>query len=94
MSQNPDPNDAGAHPEDPELGAKKDAFLRSVLDPQARARLGNIRMVKPELASNIENYLFGLASQGRAPSQITDTQLKQILVSIQQPKREFKFGRV
>lgn len=95
MSQNPEPNDApGGGSDDIGLAAKKDAILRTILDPQARARLGNIRMVKPELAANIENYLFGLASQGRAPSQITDSQLKQILVSIQQPKREFKFNRV
>ena len=95
MSQNPDPNDVvNGTPEQSEKTLKKEAILRTILEPDARSRLGNIRMVKPELATNIENYLFGLASQGRAPSLITDSQLKQILVSLQQPKRDFKFNRV
>ncbi len=94
MSQSPEPHDADRMPENADVASKKDAILRTILDPQARARLGNIRLVKPELAANIENYLLGLASQGRAPAQITDSQLKQILGSIQQPKREFKFNRM
>lgn len=98
MSQNPDASGAaggmpGGAP-DPDAAARKEAALRAILDPEARSRLANIRMVKPELAAGIENYLLGLASQGRAPSQITDSQLKQILVSIQQPRRDFKFSRV
>jgi len=98
MSQNPYPDDAaGDHgdPVDPEVGAaQKDAALRVLLDPDARARLANIRMVRPELAAGVENYLLGLAAQGRATRQITDSQLKKILVSIQQPRRDFKFSRV
>jgi len=34
-----------------------------------------------------------MASQGRLNTQITDDQLKQILQSIQQPKRDFKINR-
>ena len=51
-------------------------------------------MVKPELATMVENYLLGLAAQGRSPGQITDDQLKQILLSAQQPKRDFKINRI
>ena len=51
-------------------------------------------MVKPELANLVENYLIGLATQGRAQGQITDDQLKQILMSAQKPKRDFKINRV
>lgn len=95
MSQNPDADNMNkGSPDLADIASKKDAALRSILDSDARARLANIRMVKPDLATNIENYLLGLASQGRAPEQITDSQLKQILVSIQQPRRDFKFSRV
>ncbi len=99
MSQNPYPDDVAGNPAGDAVGnaetiAQKDAALRMILDPDARSRLSNIRMVRPELAAGVENYLLGLASQGRAPSQITDSQLKQILVSIQQPRRDFKFSRV
>jgi programmed cell death protein 5 len=50
-------------------------------------------MVKPDLAALVENYLIGMASQGKLQSQITDDQLKQILMSVQQPKRDFKINR-
>ncbi|MDI1494747.1 MAG: DNA-binding protein [Cenarchaeum symbiont of Oopsacas minuta] len=73
--------------------AAKQSSLMQILDPQARTRLGNIRLVKPDLATNVENYLLGLAAQGRI-SQVSDEQLKQILLSLQQPKRNFKFSRV
>jgi programmed cell death protein 5 len=51
-------------------------------------------MVKSELANMVENYLLGLASQGRATGQITDEQLKQILLSAQKPKKDFKINRI
>ena len=42
----------------------------------------------------VENYLLGLASQGRVTGQITDEQLKQILLSAQKPKKDFKINRI
>ena len=81
-------------PSDVEVASMKDQALRTILSPQARLRLTNVRMVKPELASMVENYLIGMASQGKLNTQITDEQLKQILQSIQQPKRDFKINRL
>ncbi len=80
-------------PNDAEVAALKDHALRTLLSPEARLRLNNVRMVKPDLAALVENYLLGLASQGRLNSQISDEQLKQILLSTQQPKRDFKINR-
>ena len=51
-------------------------------------------MVKPELSDLVEQYLIGMATQGKMSGQITDDQLKQILISTQQPKRDFKINRV
>ena len=51
-------------------------------------------MVKSELAEMVEQYLIGMATQGKLPGQLTDEQLKQILLSTQQPKRDFKINRV
>ena len=79
---------------DAEVASMKEQALRTLLSPQARLRLTNVRMVKPELASTVENYLIGMASQGKLNTQITDDQLKQILQSIQQPKRDFKINRL
>jgi len=80
-------------PTDAEVTALKEQALRTLLSPEARLRLNNVKMVKPDLAAMVENYLLGLASQGRLKNQISDDQLKQILLSIQQPKRDFKINR-
>ncbi|MGI0068792.1 MAG: DNA-binding protein [Nitrosotalea sp.] len=89
-SQNP--SDEGK-PTDAEVTALKEQALRTLLAPEARLRLNNVKMVKPDLAAMVENYLLGMASQGRLNGQISDDQLKQILLSIQQPKRDFKINR-
>ncbi len=81
------------NPTNEEVTALKDQALKTLLAPEARLRLNNVRMVKPELAAMVENYLLGMASQGRLRNQISDDQLKQILLSIQQPKRDFKINR-
>ncbi len=86
------PNDEGK-PTDAEVTALKEQALRTLLSPEARLRLNNVKMVKPELAAMVENYLLGMASQGRLNNRISDDQLKQILLSIQQPKRDFKINR-
>ncbi len=67
--------------------------LLALLDPQARQRLMNIRLVKPDLAMAVENYLISAASSGRLNRPLTDEELKQLLMRIQQPKKEFKFDR-
>ena len=77
-----------------EFNAQKEHILKQILSPQARSRLTNIKMVKKELAETVENYLITMASQGKIRSQITDDQLKQILQSMQQPKRDFKINRI
>ncbi|MGB0855664.1 MAG: DNA-binding protein [Nitrosopumilus sp.] len=77
-----------------ELAAQKEQILKQILTSEARMRLNNIKMVKPELSDLVEQYLVGMATQGKIPSQLSDDQLKQILLSIQQPKRDFKINRV
>jgi programmed cell death protein 5 len=46
------------------------------------------------LANLVVNYILNLASQGKFSGQISDEQLKQILLATQQPKRDFKFKRI
>ena len=86
--------DNNEQPNEEQINAQKDLLLKQILSPEARLRLNNVKMVKPELATMVENYLLGLAAQGRSPGQITDDQLKQILLSAQQPKRDFKINRI
>ena len=89
------------HPSDDEIRkqraeaeAIKQKALAMLLDPEARQRLTNIKMVKPDLASAVENYLINAATTGRLNRALTDNELKQILLSIQQPKRDFKINRL
>ena len=79
---------------DGQLKAQKEIMLKQVLSADARLRLNNVRMVKPDLADLVENYILNLTAQGKITGQISDEQLKQILLSVQQPKRDFKFNRV
>ncbi len=81
-------------PSEAEINTQKEVILKQILDSNARMRLSNIKMVKPDLAGMVENYLIGMASQGKIGSQISDERLKQILLSIQQPKRDFKINRI
>lgn len=90
----PDFDDSQEKQDNKKLEAQKEHILKQILSPEARSRLNNIKMVRPELSDLVEQYLIGLATQGRMHSQITDEQLKQILISIQQPKRDFKINRI
>ncbi len=92
---NPDESDnTEQQPSEAEINAQKEVILKQILNSDARMRLNNIKMVKPDLAGMVENYLIGMASQGKIGSQINDERLKQILLSIQQPKRDFKINRI
>ncbi|QKQ99279.1 DNA-binding protein [Metallosphaera tengchongensis] len=73
-----------------ELEARKEALLRSILTQEARQRLNNVKLIKPELAESIENQLITLAQSGRIRIPISDEELKQILAQIAgQTKRDF-----
>ena len=77
-----------------QLEMQKQALLRSILTPEARQRLTNLKMVRPEFTSQLELQLIQLAQQGKIPIPLTDKQLKQILIQIQSRKREIKIRRV
>jgi programmed cell death protein 5 len=77
-----------------QLETQKQALLRNILTPEARQRLTNLKMVKPEFTSQLELQLIQLAQQGKLPIPLTDKQLKQILIQIQARKREPKIRRI
>ena len=90
----PNSEEDNNQPNEEQISAQKDIMLKQILSADARLRLNNVKMVKPELANLVENYLLGLAAQGKAQGQITYEQLKQILMSAQQPKKDFKINRI
>lgn len=91
--------DAQAKPPAQDEAAKQRAMrenvIRVALTSEARQRLANVRMVKPDVARAIEEYIIQLASSGRLRKAIDDEQLKELLSSIQgTAKHEFKIRRI
>ena len=76
--------------------AQKQALMRKILTPEARQRLQNVKLVRPDFASQIELQLLQLAQSGRVPLPITDDLLKKLLEQIQsqQTKRDISIRRV
>lgn len=77
-----------------ELEEAKKNIIRQVLTTDARERLNNIKMAKPEFADVLENQLIGLVQTGRLKGKINDTQLKELLRQIMPKKREISITRV
>ena len=77
-----------------QVEVQKQALLKKILTPEARQRLANLRMVRPEFTDQLELQLIQLAQQGKLPIPLTDVQLKQILAQLQTQKRETKIRRV
>ena len=73
-----------------EVQAQKESILRQILTPEARQRLTNIKIVKPQFAEQIEMQLIQLASAGRLRDRVTDEQLKSLLLQLQGQERERK----
>src|SRR6266704_1411850 len=72
---------------------QKQAIIRKILTPEARQRLTNIRMVKPEFAEELEMQLIQLAQSGRLQRKVTNKQLNKTLVQLQGQKKEIKIRR-
>jgi programmed cell death protein 5 len=77
-----------------QLESQKQVLLRRILTPEARSRLTNLKMVKPEFTEQLELQLIQLAQQGRIAIPITDEQLKELLVRLQSSRRDYKIRRV
>jgi len=71
-----------------EMEAQKKQAMMQILTPEARSRLANLRLTKPEFVDQIELQLIQLAQMGRVSSKITDEQLKELLRKLAGQKRE------
>ena len=77
-----------------QIEAQKQALLAKILAPEARQRLNNLKMVKPEFAEQIEMQLIQMAQTGKLPIPLSDAQLKAILIQLQSRKREPTIRRI
>ncbi|HKZ45209.1 MAG TPA: DNA-binding protein [archaeon] len=67
----------------------KKLIMKKILTKEAIERLGRIRLVKPDLAAQLELYLVQLFQEGKIKREISDRELKMILDSLT-AKKEFK----
>lgn len=74
------------------LDAQKQAILRQILTEEARQRLANVKLARPQLAEAVELRLIQLSQQSTISEKISDLQLKEILRKLQGQKRETKIN--
>jgi programmed cell death protein 5 len=77
-----------------QLEAQKQALLRQILTPEARQRLTNLKMIKPEFTEQLELQIIQLAQTGKIHIPLSDSQLKRILIQLQPKKRDITIRRV
>ena len=75
------------------LEAQKKQILGQILTSEARNRLANLKLTKPELVNQIELQLIQSAQAGSLRGKVTDEQLKVLLSQIAGQKREIKITR-
>jgi programmed cell death protein 5 len=73
--------------------AERAEALRRILTPDARERLGRIRLAKPDVAASVEQQLLALAASGRIQRQIDDPTLRSLLERIAPDRRDIRITR-
>ena len=85
--------EAVAQEQSRQLDAQRAMLMRQILTPEARERLANLRMTRPDLVEHVENQLVMLVQSGRVTDKIDDYTLRQLLRRIMPAKREIKIER-
>ena len=76
-----------------QMRAQKKAILRQIMTPDARERLGNLRVARPDLADRIESQIISLAQRGVTQGKIDDETLKELLKKLKGNKKEINIQR-
>ena len=81
-----------------EVNAQKQAIMRKILSPEARQRLTNIAMVRPEFAAQLEMQLIQLAQSGQLARlgtlPLSDENFKSILARLSGKKPDIKIKHI
>lgn len=86
-----------SHQEEAESHAKMDeqldSLLKSILTPEAKARLSNVKLVNYEKYLQVAQGIIVMVRQGKLPAKINEDQLKSLLAQVTPPKKEFNITR-
>lgn len=83
-------NEKNSREEDEKKRVMREGIIRMIFTSEARERLTNVRLVKPDVAQVVEDNVIRLVSAGKVKPPVSDEDVKRLLMSFQQPKREFK----
>ncbi|KAM4065047.1 double-stranded DNA-binding domain-containing protein [Hirsutella rhossiliensis] len=87
------PSSAGGQDQEQQKQQQDEArqhMLNQILHPEAADRLGRIRLVKQQRATDVENRLIMLAQTGQLRQKVTEAQLKDLLNAVADNKEEEK----
>jgi len=71
---------------------KIESMLKSILEPEAKARLKNVKLINEQLYWNVVQQLLSFAQSGRIKGQVTEEDVKKLLSALSQ-KRNIKITR-
>ncbi|HME53060.1 MAG TPA: DNA-binding protein [Candidatus Lokiarchaeia archaeon] len=79
---------------------QKDLIMRKILSSEARQRLANLKMVRPELVDTIESQLIQLVQSGQVSRlgvklPMSDENFKKLLTNLMdKQKKDFKIKKI
>ena len=74
--------------------SKLNEAMKVILTPEARSRLARLEMGYPELTFSVKQQLYTLHATSRIAIPVSDLQLRNILSSLQEVKRESTIRRL
>jgi programmed cell death protein 5 len=77
-----------------QVETQKQSILKRILTTEARQRLTNIKMVRPDFADQLELQLIQLAQSGKVKVPIADAQLKDALLRLQSQRKDIRIRRM
>ena len=88
-----DPNKMQQMQQMQQMEEMKKKLLGQILSKEAYERLGRVRLANPELASQAELYILQIYQSGKLKDNITDEQMKEVLRTLSEGKKDFNIKR-
>ncbi len=76
-----------------QFDAQINQAVKQIMTPEARSRLTNLKLTRPELVKQIEIQLIQSAQAGSLKGKVTDDQLKVLLSQLAGQKRDIRITR-